>query len=77
MKKLLVFLCAIFLVFGIAGMAKATPVTFFGEDLGLGESTPLSIWPNAKAAESNFLSNLVGVGTETFESFFVGTIIKI
>lgn len=41
---------------------------FFGEDLGLGESTPLASFPNASAARTNFLASLVGVGTETFEA---------
>lgn len=41
---------------------------FFGEDLNNSESTPLAAVPNASGAESSFLSNLTGVGTETFES---------
>jgi hypothetical protein len=41
---------------------------YFGEDLGLGESTPLSSYPNANAASASFLSQLTGVGTETFEA---------
>ena len=69
MKKFLTFLCAVTLVLGLVGSAMAVPVTFFGEDLGLGEYTPLSSWTNSAAAESAFLSNLVGVGTEDFESF--------
>jgi hypothetical protein len=50
-------------------VASAAPVTFFGEDLGLGEGTRLPSHPNADAARTSFLSNLVGVGTETFEGF--------
>ena len=73
MKKLSLILCSILLIFGIAGIANAAPVTFFGEDLGLGEGTALSSWANASAAESNFLSNLVGVGTEDFETYSDGT----
>jgi hypothetical protein len=54
--------------------AWAAPLTFFGEDLGPGESPPgLAVFPNSTAAEAAFLSNLVGVGTETFESFGTGT----
>ena len=54
-----------------AAPAAAAPVqkVFFGEDLGLGENTPLTAFPNAQAAEVEFLSYLVGVGTETFEGF--------
>lgn len=47
--------------------------TFFGEDLGLGENTRLPSTPNADTAQNNFLSNLVGVGTETFEGFAPGS----
>ncbi|MBT1062190.1 PEP-CTERM sorting domain-containing protein [Bowmanella sp. Y26] len=52
---------------------QAAPITFFGEDLGLGESTALNVFPNATTAESSFLSYLSGVGTEDFESFSNGT----
>ena len=46
--------------------------TFFGEDLNNSASTPLSSIPNASGAESSFLSQLSGVGTETFESQATG-----
>ncbi|NET25108.1 MAG: PEP-CTERM sorting domain-containing protein [Okeania sp. SIO1I7] len=46
---------------------------FFGEDLNDSNSVPLASFPNASAAESDFLSNLVGVGTEDFEGFATGT----
>lgn len=48
---------------------------FFGEDLGLGESTPLPVASriNSTAAQNAFLANLIGVGTETFEGFATGT----
>jgi len=54
---------------GTVSTVYAAPTTFFGEDLGSGEYTPLSSWPNAAAAEADFLANLVDVGTEDFESF--------
>jgi len=74
MKKFLMVLTVMVVFsFGFIGISSADPVTFFGEDLGLGESTPLSSWPNAAAAESAFLANLQGVGTEDFESFEDGT----
>ena len=47
--------------------------TYFGEDLRNGAVLPLARYPNASAAEADFLSNLVGVGTETFEGFADGT----
>jgi len=52
--------------------ATAAPVTFFGEDLGAGESVRLGATPNADAARTAFLAALTGVGTETFESFGAG-----
>ncbi|MDR4463005.1 MAG: PEP-CTERM sorting domain-containing protein [Nitrospira sp.] len=60
-------------ILGSAPAAFAVPSVFFGEDLGLGESTPLSAFPNASAARNSFLSGLVGVGTESFEGFASGT----
>ncbi len=47
-------------------------LTFFGEDLNDSASDPLASFPNASGAESDFLSNLSGVGTEDFESFSDG-----
>lgn len=65
----------------VISLALVTPVLvvyaaateYFGEDLGLGESTRLTSWPNAAAAEAEFLSHLAGIGTEDFESFSGGT----
>ena len=64
----------------VISLALVTPVLvvyaaateYFGEDLGLGENTRLASWPNATAAEAEFLSHLSGVGTEDFESFTDG-----
>jgi hypothetical protein len=53
--------------------AGAAIQTFFGEDLRDGARLPLAAYPNAAAAEADFLSNLVGVGTESFEGFAGGT----
>jgi len=52
--------------FAIPSASWAT--VYFGENLGLGESTPLSSFPIASAARTSFLSSLTGVGTETFEA---------
>ena len=58
----------------VSSATNAAPITFFGEDLGLGEGTALSLFPNATAAEALFLSNLSGgVGTQDFEGFSAGT----
>ncbi|MGD1703233.1 PEP-CTERM sorting domain-containing protein [Dapis sp. BLCC M229] len=46
---------------------------FFGEDLNNSPFVPLSSTPNASTAESDFLSNLVGIGTEDFEGFAANT----
>lgn len=57
----------------LATPADAAVTTFFGEDLGPGdESRPVSM-PNAQSAHDGFLSNLVGVTTESFEGFADGT----
>lgn len=48
-------------------------ILFFGEDVNSSESTPLASVPNALGAESNFLSNLSGTGTEDFESYADGS----
>lgn len=56
----------------IAKPAEAAYLTYFGQDLGQGESVRLSSTPNSNAARNNFFSNLVGVGTETFESKTTG-----
>jgi hypothetical protein len=52
----------------IAKPAEAAYLTYFGQDLGQGENVRLSSTPNSNAAKNSFFSNLVGVGTETFES---------
>ena len=62
----------------ILGAALAIPTAswaaiYYGEDLGLGESTPLATYATATAARTSFLSSLYGVGTEDFESFSAGT----
>jgi len=59
-------------VFAAVGVVQAATTEYFGEDLGLGETTRLSSWPNAEAAEAEFLSRLTGVGTEDFEGFAQG-----
>ena len=56
-----------------APAAHASFLTFFGEDLNNSPTVPLGSFPSASAAEADFLSNLVGVGTEDFESFANGT----
>jgi len=51
----------------------AAPFTFFGYDTGLGENQRLTTYTNAAAASENFLSYLIGVGTEDFEDVSVGS----
>lgn len=56
--------------------ANAAPLSFFGQDLGVfNQSGTATGAPrtNSDAAQAAFLSNLVGVGTETFESYADGT----
>jgi len=52
-----------------APASMAAPQVFFGETLGLGEGTRLATFANATNARNSFLSNLTGVGTESFESY--------
>lgn len=61
-----------------ASLAALSPAAqayrvFVGEDLNNNPWVPLSSFVNARAAETAFLSNLVDVGTETFEGSVVGT----
>jgi hypothetical protein len=72
MKKNLLAAAVAIAAFG-AGHANAYQ-TFFGQDLSNSATTPLSSIPNSSAAESAFLSQLIGVGTETFETQTVGSI---
>lgn len=75
MKKLSVFLFSLIIAVMIVIVPAASHayLFFFGEDLNNSDSTPLASTPNALAAETSFLSNLIGVGTEDFESFTTGT----
>ncbi len=58
---------ALFLTLAPAACAELT--TFFGEDFGLGEDTPLLEWPMADAAEAAFTANLEDPGIEDLEAF--------
>ena len=51
--------------------AQAAPVTFYGYDSSGGGN--IFVQPNSDAARTSFFSNLTGVGTETFESYALGT----
>jgi hypothetical protein len=70
MKQLITIFSIILFV---GGSANAGKTIYTGEDLGLGEYTRLPTWPNADAAQTSFLSALIGVGTESFEGFADGT----
>lgn len=60
------------LLIAAAILGKTTPAQafsfYFGEDLSSNENVRLSVSPKADAARTEFLSRLVDVGTETFES---------
>lgn len=51
----------------VVSTASAAPVVFFGEDLNPGGTVPAG--GNAQTARNSFLSFLVGVGNQNFESF--------
>lgn len=61
---------AALLLAGSAISAQAAPIIFFGEN----QTDPFAIGTDPAAAQSSFLSNLTGVGTEDFEGFGLGTI---
>ena len=48
--------------------ANAVPTIHFGQDVGLGEATPLAAFPNSTAAQASFLAGLINPGVETFET---------
>jgi len=53
--------------------AQATPVIFFGLDATGSGGANLATQPNSDAVRNSFFTNLIGVGTETFESYTLGT----
>jgi hypothetical protein len=71
MKKILT--AAIIIVLGSAS-ASAAPVTFFGEDVNHAGDLTQTSPTNSTAAQNTFFTNLVGVGTETFDSIAAGTV---
>lgn len=58
--------------FAVNATVASAQMTFFGEDTDGDELTRSTI-VNSAAAEVDFLSFLIGVGTEDFESFATGT----
>jgi hypothetical protein len=56
----------------LASGAQAYTI-FSGQDLGLWDDSRLTDYPNATAAQSDFLSNLIDVQVEDFESYSAGT----
>ena len=74
MKKIIVILTVVFCLSSTAGFAAQ--FTFFGEDINANTEPErdrlFPPYPNAGSAETAFLSNLVGVGTEDFEGLALG-----
>jgi hypothetical protein len=73
MRKIAAVLALLVALAAFPATSHAVFVEFFGQDLGLGEYTPQLNHPLADAAQTSFLSNLTGVGTESFESYVAGT----
>jgi len=67
MNRLAALAGATVLALGIATPACAYQM-FFGNDTNGSNTVPLATFPNATAARTSFLSNLIGVGTENFET---------
>lgn len=64
MKRMIGVVMSLFL----SSLANAAPVVFFGEDVNtLGDPTTVSP-TNSTAARNSFFTNLIGVGTETFDT---------
>jgi hypothetical protein len=57
----------------LAPQSSSAYQIYFGEDLNNNPSVPLTLTPNAAAAQTEFLRVLSGVGTETFEGMTPGT----
>lgn len=68
MSRFLLLLC----LFALALPSQGAVIQYFGEDLGPLDATLPR--PNSDAARAAFLSNLVGVATENFESFADGAV---
>lgn len=77
LSRAIVGLAVVAALYGNSPQAQATPQTFFGEDLGLGEITRLPTRPNADAARDAFLGQLSGFDTEEFEGFSVGAVLPL
>ena len=61
------------LLLGSAAAPAGAQTTFFGQDLRWVLDGPATVaGTNSEAARNSFLSNLIGVGTEDFESFSDG-----
>lgn len=67
------FVAALVAASAVLGSGAQAYSVFFGEDLHNNAFTRIPATPNASAASTSFLANLVGVGTETFEGFANGT----
>lgn len=57
-----------------SGSAGAAYTPYFGEDFNNSASSALASIPASSGAESSFLVNLVGVGTQTFEGLAPGAV---
>jgi hypothetical protein len=75
MKLLLSTASTLALAIGLtaaAGSAQAAPVTFFGEDGNPTGNVPIA-HPNSDAAQASFFTNLIGIGTDGFDTVANGT----
>jgi len=74
MKHLITTLIGAAVAAGFVANVAAAPLTFFGENRGVFNQNGVLVgaFPTASAAQASFLGNLVGTGTETFESFADG-----
>lgn len=74
MKITKVFISVAVVVGLLLPAAGVQAVTIFtAQDLGISDTVRLPSYPNASAAQADFLSNLVGVQVEDFESYAAGS----
>ena len=74
-RLLYMSVAALTAVSAFATTAEAVEYTiYFGEDPGIGETTPLASFPDATTAANNFLATIVDAGVEDFESYAPGMV---
>ena len=72
MKKFFVLMTVVIFAVGMVTTAQATETIYTGQDLNVGGTEIRIPHPISTAASNAFQAGLIGVGTESFESFAAG-----